>query len=399
MKIVVDENMPKIEQLFNGIAQIQYVNGRQLTKEQLLDADALLVRSVTKVNEHLLDGTPVKFVGTATIGIDHIDTEYLKQKGIGFANAPGCNADAVADYVFSALSYLYEQKGVAWLSLSIGVVGYGNVGRKVYQRLSTLGCQLKVYDPFKEQSASKEQGLAIEQPVHFSTLEDVVASDIVILHAPLTKGGEYPTFSMLDDEVLQYLRAGSAIISAGRGGVINEQALLKRYNQVDGNLSIVFDVWNDEPEIDMAVMDLVDIATPHIAGYSLQGRERGAFMVFQSFCQFFGIESHTKEDEILSKGIVEQLFLADGLCGDRVVDKEKGAAGDTLHLKIARACHAIYNLSRDDAMMRKKLRTSNNAKQEFDLLRKNYVERDEFSTCRVITENAQLFKSIGFSKK
>lgn len=131
LKIVVDENMPKVAELFKGIADIEYVNGRTLKKEQLMTADALLVRSVTKVNKSLLEGTTVKFVGTATIGVDHIDQSYLKDAGIGFASAPGCNAEAVADYVISALSYLYLQKGVAWLDAAIGIVGFGNVGQRV----------------------------------------------------------------------------------------------------------------------------------------------------------------------------------------------------------------------------------------------------------------------------
>lgn len=131
LKIVVDENMPKVADLFADIAEISYVNGRDLTRSQLLDADALLVRSVTKVNESLLAGTPIKFVGTATIGVDHIDQAYLKASNIGFASAPGCNADAVADYVLSSLGYLYLQKDVSWLNAKVGIVGFGNVGQRM----------------------------------------------------------------------------------------------------------------------------------------------------------------------------------------------------------------------------------------------------------------------------
>lgn len=375
LKIVVDENMPKVAYLFNEIADIHYVNGRTLTQSQLVDADALLVRSVTKVNKSLLEGTSIKFVGTATIGVDHIDQEYLKQTGIGFASAPGCNADAVADYVMSALSYLYLQKGVAWLEVKIGVVGFGNVGRRVYNRLNKLGCDLVVYDPYKSQERD-----GCLSPVTFVELAEVMACDIICLHAPLTDSGDYPTKNMISKSLLDNLTSGSSIISAGRGGVLHENSLFERYDELNEKLNLVLDVWEGEPNINLSLLGLADIATPHIAGYSLQGREKGTLMVYQSFCEHFQIAPQFDAQNALTKGAIASIEP----------NSEMGR-----HRLIAKACHAIYNLAADDAKMRNVL-SQHLVEGEFDLLRKHYVERDEFSTCK-ITGGYNDLNAVGFA--
>ena len=375
LKIVVDENMPKVAELFKGIADIEYVNGRTLKKEQLMTADALLVRSVTKVNKSLLEGTTVKFVGTATIGVDHIDQSYLKDTGIGFVSAPGCNAEAVADYVISALSYLYLQKGVAWLDAAIGIVGFGNVGQRVYQRLNRLGCKVVVYDPFKQQELDSND-------IPFVSLDQIMLSDIICLHAPLTKKGDFPTASMITKSLLDKVKAGASIISAGRGGVLHENSLLKRYDELSGEMNLILDVWDGEPDVDLRLLNLVDIATPHIAGYSLQGREKGSLMVYQAFCQFFNLSPSFDLGNALTKGAIEVMTLNGEL--DR-------------HSRIARACHAIYNLAADDAKMRNVL-LGQQKEKGFDWLRKHYVERDEYATCKITGGYSDL-DAVGFASK
>ena len=374
MKIVVDENMPKVADLFADIADISYVNGRNLTQSQLIEADALLVRSVTQVNESLLKGTPVKFVGTATIGVDHIDQAYLDVSNIGFASAPGCNADAVADYVISSLSYLYLQKGVAWLDAKIGVIGFGNVGQRVYSRLSNLGCDLAVYDPFQCQTVDWQ-----DKAINFVDIEDIMSCDIICLHAPLTKTGPYPTQNMLSKLLLDKLKANTSIISAGRGGVINEDALIEKYHALSGKLNLVLDVWENEPNINLELLGLVDVGTPHIAGYSLQGREKGTLMVYQAFCKHFGVDAKY-DSSALTKGSIS--FIEPNADLGR-------------HLILAKTCHAIYNPAADDAKTRRKLLSGDPAK-EFDLLRKHYVERDEFSTCKVAVAYNDL-KAVNFT--
>ncbi|TBR42214.1 4-phosphoerythronate dehydrogenase [Marinomonas agarivorans] len=387
MKIVADENMPKVAELFAPLGEVVYVNGRTLTNEQLLayDADALLVRSVTKVNEELLKDTNIRFVGSATIGIDHIDVDYLSLNKIDFANAPGCNAHAVADYVMSALSYLYEEKGLSWLTSKISIIGYGNVGMEVHQRLAQLGCSLSVYDPFK--AIEYANGVHTDKTIHFVDLHEALQSEVIVLHTPLTTDGDFPTQHMLNEQMLKNLAPNTSIINAGRGGVIDEHALMQRKQELGGEVSLIFDVWDNEPNINLDLMQEVDIATPHIAGYSLQGREKGSWMVYKAFCKCFDIAQKVALQDVLSTGLIKQLELA-------------GNVGD-LHLEISRTCHAIYNLTRDDANMRKalfqSLRVGNTQGAAFDLLRKHYSERDELSTCCVVGKHCDVYKATGFS--
>lgn len=357
MKIIADENMPNVISLFSGLGDVTLVNGRSLTNEQLMEADILLVRSVTKVNETLLKGTPVKYVGSATIGTDHIDTDYLISQGIGFNSAPGCNADAVADYVFSALSYLFMTKGVHWLGARIGVIGQGNVGRCVASRFVALGCDVVAYDPFLSKSVPG---------VSLTSLKEVMDSDVICLHAPLTKTGPYPSFDMINDEYVSKLKTGQTIISAGRGGVINEQALIKQFHALDGALNLAIDVWHGEPHPNMELASLCDIATPHIAGYSKQGREKGTWYIYQSVCQFFDTAPKSSFAEAISQGSICELKLNSSLARDEA---------------LARAIQSVFDVARDSSRFKHVM--SSGTDKGFDWLRKNYVERDEFNTTLV----------------
>ena len=374
MKIIADENMPNVEALFGGLGDIALVNGRSLSKEQLMDADVLLVRSVTKVNESLLEGTPVKYVGSATIGTDHVDTEYLLEKGIGFNSAPGCNADAVADYVFSSLSYLYFTKSVNWLKAKIGVVGQGNVGRCVASRFVELGCEVVAYDPLVDETVSG---------VTLTTLCEVMTCDVICLHAPLTHTGAYPSFDMINDEYVAHLSAGHTIISAGRGGVINETALIERFHALGGALNLVLDVWHEEPHPNMQLAALCDIATPHIAGYSKQGREKGTWFIYQSVCNFFDIPLKSSFSEAVSQGSICEIKMNSELeCGEA----------------LNRAIQCIFDVARDSARFKYVMNSGED--RGFDWLRKNYVERDEFNTaCVNHDQYTPLFSALGFSSK
>jgi erythronate-4-phosphate dehydrogenase len=374
MKIIADENMPNVEALFGGLGDITLVNGRTLSKEQLMDADVLLVRSVTKVNESLLDGTPVKYVGSATIGTDHVDTEYLSEKGIGFNSAPGCNADAVADYVFSSLSYLYFTKSVNWLEAKVGVVGQGNVGRCVASRFVELGCEVVAYDPLVNETVSG---------VTLTTLCEVMTCDVICLHAPLTHTGAYPSFDMINDEYVAHLSAGQTIISAGRGGVINETALIERFHALCGALNLVLDVWHEEPHPNMQLAALCDIATPHIAGYSKQGREKGTWFIYQSVCSFFDIPLKSSFSEAVSQGSICEIKMNSDLGKEEALN---------------RAIQCCFDVARDSA--RFKYVMSSGEDKGFDWLRKNYVERDEFNTaCVNHDQYTPLFSALGFSSK
>ncbi|MBJ7539447.1 4-phosphoerythronate dehydrogenase [Marinomonas transparens] len=378
MKIIADENMPNAEILFSHLGQVELVNGRTLTNEQLKDVDVLLVRSVTKVTKKLLEGSPVRFVGSATIGVDHIDKDYLAEANIAFSSAPGCNANAVADYVFSGLSYLYLTKQLSWLGKKIAVVGYGNVGETVYQRFAQLGCDVCVYDPYKQKAISG---------VNFVSLDDILACEVISLHAPLTSQGDYPTKAMFGAAELSQLSSGVTIISAGRGGVIDEEALIRLHHERHGDINLIVDVWDGEPKINQTLVDLVDIATPHIAGYSKQGREKGTWMVYQALCDFLKHdESLMAKDSAISPGWLPVINI-----DNRSTKNEE---------ILARSAHAIYDVARDDARLRFKFR-ENKELNVFDWLRKHYVERDEFNTCFVRGDSDApslgLLKATGFS--
>jgi erythronate-4-phosphate dehydrogenase len=376
MKIIADENMPNAKVLFSHLGDVELVNGRTLTHEQVIEADVLLVRSVTKVTKELLEGSSVRFVGSATIGVDHIDLDYLSKANIGFSSAPGCNAEAVADYVFSALSHLYLTKKINWLSKKIGVIGYGNVGKTVYTRFANMGCQVHVYDPIRE----KEGGSA-----NFVSLDEILSCDVISLHAPLTHTGSYPTKGMIGRKELAKLSAGVTIISAGRGGVIDESALFDRHKQLNGNLHLVLDVWDGEPAINQELIAIVDIATPHIAGYSKQGREKGTWMVYQALCQYLALDANViSKHDAISAGWLSFVNVS---------------AEEPQEEMLARSMHAIYDVSRDDIRLRFKYR-ENKEKNVFDWLRKHYVERDEFNTCIIgvsSSDASNLMSAAGFS--
>ncbi|RBP84792.1 4-phosphoerythronate dehydrogenase [Marinomonas rhizomae] len=376
MKIIADENMPNAKALFSHLGDVELVNGRTLTHEQVKDADVLLVRSVTKVTKLLLEGSSVRFVGSATIGVDHVDLECLAELDVAFSSAPGCNAEAVADYVFSSLSHLYMTKKVSWLNKKIGIIGYGNVGKTVYDRFANIGCQVCVYDPIKEKSRDF---------ANFVTLDEILSCDVISLHAPLTHSGLYATSGMIGREELARLSAGVVVISAGRGGVIDERALLERHAQLDGNIHLVLDVWDNEPSINQELVAIADIATPHIAGYSKQGREKGTWMVYQALCHYLRLNlGVVNERDAISAGWISSINAnAEAL-------KEE---------MLARSVQAIYDVARDDARLRYKYR-ENKEKNVFDWLRKHYVERDELNTCLIRSHDndaSEMMGAIGFS--
>ena len=231
LKIVADENIPSVETIFSALGVVVTVNGRHLNKEQLLDADVLLVRSVTQVNRALLEGTPVRFVATATIGTDHLDKEYLKEKEIAWASAPGCNADSVVDYVISAFCRL--EGLLEWLLADgvVGIVGMGNVGSRLYHRLNRLGINVCAYDPLIEQDRYSV----------LTNLDDVLKSDVICLHAPLSHDGDHPSYHLFDSDRLASLNTGTVLINAGRGAVVDNAALKQLLIERD-DVSAVLDV-------------------------------------------------------------------------------------------------------------------------------------------------------------
>ncbi|MDG0970422.1 MAG: 4-phosphoerythronate dehydrogenase [Porticoccaceae bacterium] len=270
LKIVADQNMPMVEMLFSPFGDVTLMAGRSISAADIVDADVLLVRSVTLVNETLLAESAVKFVGSATIGIDHIDIDYLRTHGIHFAFAPGCNAAAVVQYDLSVMSYLDPY----WQHKNIGIVGCGNVGGLLFRTLKALDVNCHVYDPFLN-----------NDDVPLSDFDSVLRCDIVCLHTPLTYDGPFPTHHLFDQNVLNRLNSSALLINAGRGDVVDKAALLRLLN-TQSELQVALDVWSDEPQIDLELLHKISIGTPHIAGYSREGKINGTKMIFEAFTEW-----------------------------------------------------------------------------------------------------------------
>ena len=371
MKILVDENMPYARELFSRVGEVTAVAGRPIPVSELADAQALMVRSVTKVNADLLDGKGIKFVGTATAGTDHIDEAYLERAGIAFSAAPGCNAIAVVEYVFSSLLMLGERDGFSLTDRTVGIVGVGNVGSRLQARLEAFGVRTLLCDPPRAERG--EEG-------DFQPLEELVReADVLTFHTPLFKDGPYKSLHLADERLISSLKAGSVLINACRGPVVDNAALLKCLKNGQ-DLSVVLDVWEPEPELNVELLERVDIGTPHIAGYTLEGKARGTTQVFEAFSEFIGQRQQVALDTLLPAPEFGRITLHGPL--------------DQATLK--RLVHLVYDVRRDDAPLRKVAGQPG----EFDKLRKHYQERREWSSLYIQCDDesaATTLQNLGFS--
>jgi erythronate-4-phosphate dehydrogenase len=275
MKIVADKHIPFLEGVFEPYAEVVYIDGRQINHDDVVDADALIIRTRTKCNADLLDGTKVQLISTATIGTDHIDLDYCARHGIEVHNAEGCNAGGVMQYVFSALYGVAARKNIKLDGANFGIIGVGHVGRKVEHMARYLGFNVLRCDPPRAAEEGEEG---------FCSLEYLLAnSQIVTMHTPL----DDTTRGMADEEFFMLMQPGAIFINASRGEVMNEDALKAAYPKLG---AAIIDTWNNEPDVDEDLIELVDVATPHIAGYSFQGKQNGTASAVQSVAHHFGIE-------------------------------------------------------------------------------------------------------------
>ena len=357
--------MLMVEELFGHLGCIQYLPGRQISAADVADADLLLVRSVTRVDRALLEGSSVAFVGSATIGTDHVDQTYLAEQGIRFAHAPGCNANAVVQYDLSVLSRLQPD----WQSSSVGIVGCGNVGVRLYRTLKSLGVKCSVYDPF----------LSVEDIPNLVDFQSLLATDVICVHTPLTTDGPFPTKHMFNAEVLAALGENTLLINAGRGAVIDNAALLQRFKGGSG-LRVALDVWEPEPHINLELLEHVLLATPHIAGYSREGKVRGTEMLAEDYCQW------------RHRAAVEQTLGVDS--------HRASVRGESLSQIIL----AAYDVADDDRRMRQAMATvlassqPDSVAERFDRLRKDYPQRHEFThfSAEVPSAISDQTKLLGF---
>jgi erythronate-4-phosphate dehydrogenase len=379
MKIIADENIPFVRESFSTLGEVTTLPGRKITAKSLGAAEVLLVRSVTRVGAELLSGSKVQFVATATIGFDHVDIEYLQNERIGFASAPGCNSNSVAEYVLSALMVLAERRGFSLPEKTVGIVGCGNVGSKVQAKLRALGVACLVNDPpLKDRTGDSS----------FVSLEEIFSADIITLHVPLERDGKYPTFEMVDESFLAKMKPDAVLINTSRGNVVDERALLNALQS--GRIAAVLDVWQSEPNINCQILEWVELATPHIAGYSFDGKVRGTEMIYQAACKFFGATPTWKPSDHLPATPIKQLSFSDAVEDNEVI------RGSIL---------SSYDIRDDDASLRKMLTISQRERGSyFESLRKNYPVRREFTSTEIRISKrrevlAEILTGIGFRVK
>lgn len=358
MQIVVDENIPQW-QLFASYGQVTRLPGRSISNAEVKNADALIVRSVTRVDEQLLAGSRVRFVGTCTIGTDHLDLDYLQRRAIAWSNAPGCNAQAVAEYVLACLHVLCANTGRDLHQLCYGIVGVGQVGGRLAALLQALGLQVLLCDPPRQQQ---------EPDLPFVDLDSLLERcDVITLHTPLQLQGQWPTRHLLGARQLSGLRRDAWLLNAARGAVVDNQALLDCLRRRP-DLQVVLDVWEQEPDFDIELAALCRIATPHIAGYSLDGKIRGTEMVARQMASCMSLPA-----PVLASYPPAPL--------QAVELSEHASASEQL----AALCGLLYNPLLDDLAFRR-LPGLPQADRcaGFDRLRKNYPPRRELSTLREV---------------
>ncbi len=291
MKIVADENIPQVAEAFADLGEVQLLPGRDIASEHLTDCQCLIVRTVTRVDQALLQDSAIRFVASATIGTDHIDRELLQQRHIGFANAPGCNAEAASAYVISGLFALSANRDFDPFKRKAGIIGYGNVGSRLRQKLAALGIPCLVNDPPLQSAGRGDQAF-----VDLDTL--LRECDFISLHVPLVVDGDHPTYHLLDKLKIENLAVNCLLVNAARGEVVDNQALLEVLGQRD-DLAVFLDTWEGEPFISRELMRRVDLATPHIAGYSVEGRLRGTQMILDAACRFFARSSSWRMSRLI----------------------------------------------------------------------------------------------------
>lgn len=371
MKCVIDDKIPYIRNVFEPFGSVVYLSGAKTTAEVVKDADVIVTRTRTICNEKLLAGSSVRLIATATIGYDHIDTSYCEQQGIAWTNAPGCNSKSVEQYIASTLFSLAEKHQFCLADKTIGIVGVGQVGSKVAKICTIFGMNVLLNDPPRERK---------EGPQGFVSLETIMEqADIITLHVPLNEGGEDATFHLADASFFNALKRKPILMNSCRGEVLDTEAAKKAVEM--GKISgLVVDCWEKEPLIDLELLQLADIATPHIAGYSKDGKANGTTMCVQYISRFFnlGIDS----------------WVASGVETPNPSTIQLDGEGKTDEAILAEAVWATYDVRQDDAQFRAHI-------DLFEQLRGDYPLRREFPAYTLETRNVpgalmQKLELLGF---
>ena len=370
IRIIADDKIPFLKGILEPYADIKYVPGSKISRDLLLNADALLIRTRTKCTHNLLDGTPVKFIATATIGFDHIDVKYCEGKNIYWTNAPGCNSSSVQQYVAAALLKIAGKNGFSLKGKTIGIIGVGNVGSKIEKLAGIMGMNVVLCDPPRARKEGNSSFTGIEELLR--------KSDIVTLHVPLNLAGEDRTWHLLDEKTFGMMKKGAWFLNTSRGEVV-ETAGLRQALQ-DKLAGTVLDVWENEPEIDQELLAASSISTPHIAGYSTDGKANGTAMSVNALSRYFGLPlaEWYPEDVPVPTGPVFEI----------------DASGKSYEDIVRHAVLHTYDTGRDDKMLR-------DSPADFEKQRGEYPLRREFPAYTVIIRNdhgnaAEMLRKLGF---
>lgn len=356
MRIVADSNIACVEEAFGGLGEVRLVPGRDIRPPVLRGAELLLVRSVTRITAELLEGSGVRFVGTATSGIDHIDRAYLQSHGIGFAAAPGSNARAVAEYVLSAVLVWAERLGRPLHDTSAGIIGCGQVGTRVAHLLQALGIGCVLNDPPLEERTGDPR---------FRGLREALQCDIVTLHVPLTRSGPHATSHLIDARGLAQMKPEAILINSARGGIVDEAALLRSLEQRP-RLAAVLDCWEGEPYINAALLERATLASPHVAGYSVEAKLRATEALYRSVCRWLGVAGAWNAEH----GAAPEIGLDPRLQDDEL---------------LRAAVLSCYDIRVDDRALRAlPAQPAARRGEYFDRLRGCYRQRRELASRRVL---------------
>lgn len=368
MNLLIDENIAFAKEAFSHFGKVNLVDGRTLTNKSVKNSDVLIVRSITRVDEKLLKGSKVRFIGTATIGTDHIDLDYLQSKNISFADAKGCNADSVAEYVFTTLLKIASEKNIYLRGKTIGVVGIGNIGSRVIRIADSLGMKVLKNDPPLDRAGIGK---------NYVSLDEILEADIITLHVPLSFEGDDKTFHLLNENNLKMISENAIIFNTSRGAVIDNTALLNETIRKDFN--IILDVWEEEPLVNINLLAKTKIASAHIAGYSFEGKVNGTKIIYDALCKF----TNTKHEWSPELPLIERRELELSDCSS---DEER----------LYKLFSSIYDIEKDDVKLREISNYKMNEQADyFDLLRKTYTVRREFSNFTVLlSEKEKHLKAV-----
>ena len=370
--VVADDKIPFLKGVLEPYVEIHYLPGREISPAHMKDADALIIRTRTKCNKELLDDSKVRFIATATIGYDHIDTDYCALRNITWQNAPGCNSSSVAQYLLSALLILSAKKNFMLAGKTLGIIGVGHVGSKVEKVAERMGMKVLLNDPPRERNENGSRFVSLDQILK--------ESDIISFHVPLTLSGPDKTFHMADNHFFNNLGKKTHLINTSRGEIIEEKALKNAIKS--GKLeSVVLDVWGNEPSIDKELSEMIDIATPHIAGYSLDGKANGTAICIRALSSFFKLDLDNWMPEHMPAPSENRIVM--------------DATGKKIQKIISEIILKTYNILEDDARFRKSIHS-------FEEQREQYPLRREYGAYTIHILNDHLdsisvFREMGFN--